>query len=192
MVSKKYSCAISNPSSRSPSDKCMRQDTDPRGNIFKSLRTMINCIHGSHIGQQGLGRADIGSRFFSFDMLFPGLKGHSQCPVTLGIHTHTDDSSGNGSFKIISGCKKSGMRTAKSNRYTKTLRRSDGTSAPSSPGGVKQGECKQIGGHYYKSTGCLNLSDKGAVIRNISLSIRILYDGTEISFINTCALHNHH
>ncbi len=56
---------------------------------------MIDGVHGGHIGQQGLRRTDIGSRFFPFDMLFPRLQGHAQCTVALGVDAHSDDSAGN-------------------------------------------------------------------------------------------------
>ncbi len=63
---------------------------------------MVHGIHGGHVGQQCLSSANIGSGFFSFNMLFPCLQGHTQRPVSLCINTYTNDAAGDISFKIIS------------------------------------------------------------------------------------------
>ncbi len=73
---------------------------------------MIHSIHSSHISQQCLCCTNIGSGFFSFDMLFPCLQCHSQSPVALRINTDTDDTAGYAAFEFIFGRKESRMGSA--------------------------------------------------------------------------------
>ena len=76
-------------------------------------------IHGSHVCQQCLGRTNIGSGFFAFDVLFSCLQSHTQCAVALCIDAYTDDSTGHVSFKLITGSKESCMRTTETQWHTK-------------------------------------------------------------------------
>src|SRR5450432_2415197 len=119
-------------------------------------------------------------------MLFPGLQGHSQGPVSLGIHTHTDNSSGDGSFEIFFGSKKSSMRTAETYGNAKTLCRTDSNIRTQFTWRREQRKGQQIGCHHHKTTDSLYISDKGSVFRNITLRIWILNNGAKISFIHPC------
>jgi len=44
------------------------------GNPPDTVRTVIHGVHGCHVGQQCLCRADVGGRFLPADMLFAGLQ----------------------------------------------------------------------------------------------------------------------
>src|SRR5450755_3130135 len=138
---------------------------------------MVYRIHGSHIGQQGLGSTYIGSRFFSFDMLLTGLQGHSEGPVTLSIHAHANDPTGYGSFEIVPGCKECGMWTAKTDRDAETLSGPDGDICTEFSGRSQQGEGQQIGCHYDKTSNKLHIPDERPVIGYISFRVWILNNG---------------
>src|SRR5688572_5132180 len=57
--------------------KGMCQQRNAQRDIFKSLWSMEHGIHSRHICKQRLRGTDIRSCFLSFNMLFPGLQGHS-------------------------------------------------------------------------------------------------------------------
>ena len=91
------------------------------GNVFEAFGTMVNGIHGSHIGQQCLGCANIGSGFFSFDVLFAGLEGHAQGPVSVSIYAYADDSARNAALELVFCGKESGMWATVSQGHAKAL-----------------------------------------------------------------------
>ena len=91
------------------------------GNVFEALGSVINSIHGSHVGQKCLGCANIGSGFLSFDVLLTGLEGHAKGPVSISINAYADDPARNAAFEIVFCGKESSMWAAISQGDTKAL-----------------------------------------------------------------------
>lgn len=75
---------------------------DSGSNIVESDGSVVDCVHGSNIGEQGLGSADITGGLFSSDMLLSGLETHSVANITLVILGDSDDTSWELSLVLIS------------------------------------------------------------------------------------------
>ncbi|MOA62493.1 hypothetical protein D3C78_1879300 [compost metagenome] len=52
---------------------------------LQAFRAMVNRVEASNVGQQHLGRADVGVGLFAADMLLAGLQGHAQGGIATGI-----------------------------------------------------------------------------------------------------------
>lgn len=50
---------------------------------------MVDCIHGSNVGQQGLGCADVAGGLVPADVLLASLHGHAQCLLAVHVLAHT-------------------------------------------------------------------------------------------------------
>ncbi|MNE46571.1 hypothetical protein D3C80_1409140 [compost metagenome] len=55
------------------------------GNALQALWAMVDGIEAGDIGQQYLGRADVGVGLLTADVLLAGLQGHAQRGIATGI-----------------------------------------------------------------------------------------------------------
>jgi hypothetical protein len=83
---------------------------------------MVSCIKSSHVSEQSLSSADIGSRFFPSNMLFPCLHRHPIGRVPIRILRNANYTSGHLAFILLKSCKVGSMRAAKPHWHTKSLR----------------------------------------------------------------------
>src|SRR5690625_6687264 len=86
--------------------------------------SMVHRIHPCHNGKQCLRCTNIGSCFFSFYVLFPGLKCHPVCRPVILIFTEPDNPPRQSSFKFLLASQVCCMRTTEADRDPKSLRRS--------------------------------------------------------------------
>ena len=140
---------------------------------------MPDGIHGGHISEQRLGSADVGCRFFAFDVLFPGLKGHAKGTVPLGVDADADDSAGNGPLEFLFGGEEGGVRSAKSHGHAQPLGGTDGHVGTEFTGRCQKGQRQQVGCHDDVGAGHMGLSDKGAIVADDPVGAGVLDDGAE-------------
>ena len=91
------------------------------GDILDAFGSMVNGIHGRHIGQKCLGRTDIArgfSRRICCSLVCRAIRRHRLPP---GIHTDSNDSARDVSFEFIPGGKERGMWSAEAHRNTQAL-----------------------------------------------------------------------
>ena len=91
-------------------------------NFFQSFRSVIHRIHAGHYGQQNLCSANIGSCFFSANMLLTCLQSHPIAGIALCVLRNANNSSRHLSFEFIFSCEKSSMRATEAHRYSEALR----------------------------------------------------------------------
>ena len=72
-------------------DAC--QAIDPGGDVTEALGAVVDGVHGSNVGQQGLGSADVGRGLVTPDVLLTRLHGHAQRRPAHGVPAHTCSSS---------------------------------------------------------------------------------------------------
>ena len=95
-------------------------------NRFQALWSVIDSVHGRHVGKKRLRRTDIGGRLFAFNVLFSSLQCHTQCTVSLYVDTYANDTARHVSFEIFVGGEERCMWSAKSKRHTEALGRTAG------------------------------------------------------------------
>ncbi|MNF82763.1 hypothetical protein D3C84_650740 [compost metagenome] len=91
------------------------------GNALEPFRPVVDRVETGDVGQQHLGRADVGVGLLTTDMLFAGLQGHAQGDVTSGIFRHADDPPGNRPLVFVAAGKKRRVRPAVTHRHAETL-----------------------------------------------------------------------
>ena len=55
-----------------------RKSTREKKYLFQPFRAVVAAIEGRHVGEQGLGCADVGGGFVTTNVLFSGLHGHAK------------------------------------------------------------------------------------------------------------------
>src|SRR5882724_444147 len=119
-------------------------------------------------------------------MLLSCLQRHAQCAVTMYVDAYSDDAAGNGAFEFIFGSEESSMRSAETNRNSKTLSIAYSCICIQFTGRSQQSERHQVCRHHHKSTGFMNTVDERTIVADISITIRVLYNGSEITAVDFC------
>jgi len=76
-------------------------EVDPLGDLTKSLRTMVDGIHGGDDCKENLSGADVARRLFAADMLFASLESESIGWIAICITGDTNQTSGQASLELI-------------------------------------------------------------------------------------------
>mmetsp|Transcript_64550 Transcript_64550/g.113996 ORF Transcript_64550/g.113996 Transcript_64550/m.113996 type:complete len:535 (+) Transcript_64550:1456-3060(+) len=100
-----------------------RHAVDSLCDLLQALGTVVHRVEGRHVGQQSLGRADVGSGLVTTNVLLSGLHSHAQGRLATGVHRHTDDASRHLAGVGSGGGEEASMRTSEAHRHTESLRR---------------------------------------------------------------------
>ncbi len=117
------------------------------GDRLQTFRSVIDRVHAGHVGQEGLGGADIGSGFFSPDVLLPGLQGHAVGFFTAAVDGNPDDPSRHVALEGVAGGKEGGVRPAESPRHPEALGGAENYVRADLPGRRQQRQAEQIRSH---------------------------------------------
>ena len=74
---------------------------DLLGDIPKSLRTMVDSVHGCDDGKQNLGSADVARGLLSADMLLTGLKRESIGGIAICITGDSNQAARQAALELI-------------------------------------------------------------------------------------------
>jgi hypothetical protein len=88
------------------------QGVDPRGDGREALGPVIHGVHRGHVGQQGLGRADVGGRLLASDVLFTRGERHAEGALASGVHRDADDPAGRLTHERLARREKGRVRSA--------------------------------------------------------------------------------
>mmetsp|Transcript_41994 Transcript_41994/g.100961 ORF Transcript_41994/g.100961 Transcript_41994/m.100961 type:complete len:317 (-) Transcript_41994:931-1881(-) len=127
--------------------KKLCQSMDSTRNARQAARSVINCIHGRHIGEQRLRGADIGSRLVQPDMLLPGLQRHSDCLVALRVDAHTNDTARHAPRALLAGSQIGRSRSTIQHWDPESLHAPDNDVRSELRRGLRHTECQWVCRH---------------------------------------------
>lgn len=90
--------------------------------LLELLGTVVDSIHGSHVGQEGLGSADVAGSLLSSNVLLTSLESKTHGLATQTILGNTDQATGKTSLAGLLDGHESGVRATVTQGNTKTLR----------------------------------------------------------------------
>ena len=150
------------------------ENVNPVGDFGEPVRAVIHRIHTGHIGQEGLGGADVGGGLLPADVLLAGLQRHAEGRISQTIERHSDDPPRHLAFESFPGGEKCRMGPTVTHRHSQTLGGTDHHISPHLSRRFQQSEGQQIGRYRYKCAGRMYAGDQLAVIRCRAVHIRIL------------------
>ena len=156
-----------------------RQRVNPLRDLLQTFRAVINGIHGRHVGEQRLRRADVAGGLFAADVLLARTEREAQRGFAAGIFRHADEASRHLTFKIVSRRDERRMRAAVAHRHAETLCTADGDVRAKFARRLDEREREQIRGHGEQRAGSMGLFRKAGVIMNRAEGVGILHQGTE-------------
>ena len=97
------------------------QPVDTLGDALEALRAVVHGVETSDVGQQHLGRADVGVGLLAADVLLAGLQRHTQRGVAAGVLGHADDASRHTALEFVTAGEIGRVRAAVAHRHTEAL-----------------------------------------------------------------------
>src|SRR3954464_334322 len=110
---------------------------DPLRDLFEAFWPMITCVHGRHVRQQCLGCADVAGGFFPSNVLLARLQCQSEGRPATSIFGDADDSSRHLALESFARCKVGRVRSAITQRDTKSLCAANGDIGAEIPWGTQ-------------------------------------------------------
>lgn len=150
---------------------------DALGDLLDTSRSVIDGIKGSHVGEEGLGSADVGSGLLTTNVLLTGLEGKTVGRVALGILGDTDETAGHPALVFILAGKEGGVGTTIAEWNTEALRVSEGNVGTPLAGRSEHGQGHEVGGSDDLTAISVDLVGKTLVVGDVTAGIGVLFDG---------------
>jgi len=96
------------------------------GDVLEALGPVVEGVHGGHVGEEGLGSANVAGGLLPANVLLPGLEGETEGGVALSVAGHTNQAARHLPLQLILDGKEGGVRATIPKRHTKTLAVSKG------------------------------------------------------------------
>jgi hypothetical protein len=143
---------------------------------------VVNGVEGSHVGEEGLGSANVGGGLLTTNVLLTGLEGKTVGRVALGVLGDTDETTGHPALVLVLAGKESGVGTTVAEWDTEALGVSESNVGTPLAGGSEHGQGHEVGGSDDLTAISMDLVSKTLVVGDVSAGIRVLlvFRGREI------------
>ena len=135
--------------------------------------------HAGDVGEQDLGRADVGGGLLAADVLLAGLERHAQRGLAAGVDRDADDPAGHGALVGVLGGEEGGVRAAIADGDAEALGRAEGDVGTQLAGRGQEGEGQEVGGDGGEAAFGLDGADGGAEVADAAVGGGVLEDGAE-------------
>mmetsp|Transcript_2617 Transcript_2617/g.7893 ORF Transcript_2617/g.7893 Transcript_2617/m.7893 type:complete len:987 (-) Transcript_2617:315-3275(-) len=146
------------------------------GDLGETLRSVVHPVHAGNVGQEGLGRANVRSGLVPPDVLLPGLHGHTEGRLTLGITGHPNNPSRKETLVLGVAGQEGRVRASVSHGHTKPLGGSDDDIGAPLSGRRQLGERERIRGDANLDLGVVGLLGHGLVVADGAVRGRVLHE----------------
>lgn len=145
---------------------------------------MVYCVHGSNVGKQSLGSADVWSGLLSSDVLFSSLKSHSVGHFVVSVDRTPDDSSWHLPNVFLPSWEKSGIWASETHRNTEPLSWAKANISTHISWCLSKGQCQKIWGYYFDNSRLrlVDFVEKLCKIVNNTFCVRGLYNDSKVFF----------
>eukprot|EP00906_Rhabdomonas_costata_P034222 RCo048178 len=155
--------------------KCLSKSVDLSGNALEALRPVVHRVHRGHVGQQGLGGADIAGGLLPLDVLLSGLQSHTEGRVALSVAADPNDPAGDQPLQRVRTGQKGGMGPTKSRRHPKALSRAHREVRAEFTRRFQQAQGQQVRHHHTEGLGLLRLCEEGGVVPDLPCGVGVLH-----------------
>ena len=147
-------------------------------------RAVVGGVEPGDVGQQHLGRADVGRRLLAADVLLAGLQRQAQRGPTGGVGADADEPPGQGPRRRLLGGDERGVRSAEHHRDTEPLRRADGDVGTELTRRRREHARQQVGGDDGQAAGRVHPLDGVAPVDDRAGRGREAEQGTEAAVVD--------
>ena len=92
------------------------------GDLLQALRTVVNTVHGSYVGQQRLRGANVRSRLVTTDVLLARLHRHAKRRLAFGVDGLADDAARHQTLAVVRRRQEGSVRTTVAHGHAESLR----------------------------------------------------------------------
>lgn len=149
------------------------------GHFAELLRAVIDGVHGRHVGEEGLGRADVAGGLFTTNVLLAGLKSKTKSTSASAVLGDTDNTAGKTALAGFLSGHESGVGTTKAERNTPALGVTKRNISAPFTGRSEEGQGRDIGSARKQSS--LSVSEVSQILEvtNATVGIGVLDHDTD-------------
>ena len=151
----------------------------PFGDRAQPAGAVIDRVHAGHHRQQDLRGADVAGGLLAPDVLLPGLQGHAECGLTLGVLGHADQSPRHLAGVLLARGQERRMGPTVAERDAKTLGAANGHVGADLGGWGEQKQRQQVCRHRHPRPGSPGPRAEGAVVVDGAVRGRVLHQRAE-------------
>src|SRR5690606_16561636 len=116
------------------------------GNGLKARGAVVHGVEGAHVGQKGLGRADVARRLLAADVLLARLQGEAQGPVVEAVLGDANDAAGYFALVLVGTGEEARVGPAVTERHAEALGAADGDVGAELAGRLEPRQGQEVGG----------------------------------------------
>lgn len=147
--------------------------------LTELVRTVVDGVHGGHVGKQSLSSADVASSLLTANVLLTSLESETESTVASSVLGDTNQTTGQTALAGVLGSHEGGVGTTVAERDTPSLRVTKGNiGAPFTRGG-KEGQSRQVSGSTEEGALSVGNVSKLLEVLNTTVGVRVLDHDTE-------------
>mmetsp|Transcript_46287 Transcript_46287/g.117179 ORF Transcript_46287/g.117179 Transcript_46287/m.117179 type:complete len:831 (+) Transcript_46287:42-2534(+) len=147
------------------------------GDLLEAAGSVVDGVHGGHVGQQRLRGADVGGGLVAADVLLARLHGHAQRGRAGRVHAHADHAARHQALVLLRCRQEGGVRAAVPHGHAKALRRADNDVGAPLAGGSQLGERQQVGGDDHLGAHRVRARHQRGVVVHRAVGGGVLHQG---------------
>ena len=142
----------------------------------QALGTVVHGIHRGHHGKEHLGRADVGGRLLTADVLLAGLQGQAVGRRAVSVDGDAHEASRERPLEPGAHAHVAGVGAAKAHRNTEALGRAHRDIGAPLPRRRGQGQCQQVCGGRDQGAGVVRSRGEGAPVAQLAVASGVLHE----------------
>ena len=151
---------------------------DTLSNSLQASRSVVDGIHGGHVGQKSLSGTDVAGGLFTANVLLTSLQGQAQGTVAQAVFGHTHNTTGNLTLVLVSTGEEGSVRTTKTHRHTQSLGIAKRNISTEFTRRLEDSQGQQISGNAEGTTGLVNVVAQRLEVVNTTLSVGVLSENS--------------
>lgn len=151
-----------------------RHVVDLERDVAEPGRPVVHGVHGGHVGEQRLGRADVGGGLIPADVLLAGLQREAVGVAAVGVPRDADHAAGHEPHQRLAAREEAGVRAAVAHGHAHALRRAHGDVRAHVGGRPQQRQRQQVRRHHHQGPVVVCLVDDGREVVDVAVGVRVL------------------
>ena len=143
-------------------------------NAAQSFGAVVDGVEGRHVGQQGLGGADVAGGLVAADVLLARLQRHAVGDVAGGVVAGADDAARHGADELLAGGHEGGVRATEAQRDAEALGRADHHVGALGASRLQQHGGQRVGTYADLQAGCLQPGDVVGEVAHAPFGVGVL------------------
>ena len=149
------------------------------GHFTELLRSVVDCVHGRHVGEKSLGSADVAGSLLTSNVLLTSLKSETQGTTAVAVLGDTNNATRQTTLASFLHSHESGVRTTITKRNTPSLRVTKGNIGTPLSRGSEKSKSRDVSGSTQQRFLAVSEIRKSLEVLDTTVSVGVLNHDSE-------------